>query len=77
MKTVSVREMKARWSAIERLVRRGEIVEVLNHGRPAVRIVPVRPRKISEWTDHLATAVTPVGRRSSEAVVRSDRDARG
>jgi len=76
MKTVSVREMKAHWSAIERQVQQGETFEVLNRGRPAARIVPPSPRKIVRWTDHLETAVEPGGQRSAEEIVRADRDDR-
>jgi prevent-host-death family protein len=44
MKTITVREMKARWSEVEAQVRNGETFEVVNRGRPTVRIVPTAPR---------------------------------
>ena len=75
MKTTSVREMKAHWADIEAQVRMGETFEVINRGRPTVRIVPARPRNILKWDDHLATAVPGRGR-SAAATVRADRDGR-
>ncbi|WP_035612021.1 type II toxin-antitoxin system prevent-host-death family antitoxin [Haloferula sp. BvORR071] len=68
MKTVSVREMKANWSEIERQVQQGETFEVLSHGKPSVRIVPATPRQVLKWDNHLATAVEAKGRSGSEAV---------
>lgn len=68
MKTVSVREMKANWSEIERQVQQGETFEVLSRGKPSVRIVPATPREILKWDNHLATAVKVAGRSGSEAV---------
>lgn len=75
MKTVSVREMKAQWAEIERQVARGETFEVLNRGKPSVRIVPARPRRVVKWEDHLATALKAKGLAGSEAV-RLDREGR-
>ncbi len=75
MKTISVREMKARWAEVEAQVRDGETFEVLNRGRPAALIVPATPRRILKWEDHLATAI-PTGGRSAEETVRGDRDER-
>ncbi len=75
MKTISVREMKAKWGAIEAAVRDGECFEVLNHGRPAARIVPARPRKVSRWENHLETAIEAPGH-SAEEIVRADREGR-
>lgn len=75
MKSISVREMKAHWSEIEAQVRRGETFEVLNRGKPTVRIIPAGPREVAIWDDHLATAIPSVGR-SAEQVVAADRDGR-
>ncbi len=75
MKTITVREMKARWAEVEAQVREGETFEVLNRGRPAALIVPVSPRKILKWEDHLATAIPGKGK-SAEETVRADRDER-
>ena len=75
MKTVSVREMKARWGAIEEAVRNGESFEVLNHGHPAARIIPAAPRKVARWDDHLKTAAKMRGR-TGEQAVQADRDGR-
>ena len=75
MKTITVREMKARWAEVEAQVREGETFEVLNRGRPAARIVPAIPRKVLRWEDHLATAIPATGR-SAEETVRADRDHR-
>jgi prevent-host-death family protein len=75
MKTISVREMKAQWSEVEARVRAGETIEVLNRGRPSVRIVPAAPRRILVWEDHLATAIPGSGR-SAEETVAADREGR-
>lgn len=68
MKVVSVREMKANWAEIERQVAAGETFEVLNRGKPSVRIVPAVPRKILKWDDHLATALQAPGKTGVETV---------
>ena len=75
MKTISIRELKAHWSEVERQVERGETFTVLNRGRPAAMITQPQPRSVMKWDDHLATAVT-VGGRSAEEVVRTDRESR-
>lgn len=75
MKTISVREMKANWSAVEAQVREGETFEVVNRGRPSVRISPALPRKILVWEDHLETAIPDAGR-SAEQTVAADREGR-
>jgi antitoxin (DNA-binding transcriptional repressor) of toxin-antitoxin stability system len=75
MKTISIREMKAHWSEVERQVALGETFTVLNHGRPAAMISQPQPRSVMKWDDHLATAVS-VGGRSAEEVVRTDREGR-
>jgi prevent-host-death family protein len=75
MKTVSVREMKANWSEIERQVAKGETFEVLNRGKPSVRIVPAKPRKILRWENHLDTAIRAKGKTGSETVLE-DREGR-
>lgn len=75
MKTITVREMKAHWAEVERQVQAGEILEVLNRGRPTVRIIPARPRRVLKWDDHLATAVKGGGK-SAEQTVSADRDGR-
>lgn len=76
MKTISVRQMKAEWSEIERQVSEGETFEVLNRGKPTVRIIPARPRKILKWDNHLQTAAQSAGRSGAETVWR-DREERG
>lgn len=75
MKTISVRELKARWAAVEEQVRAGETFEVLNRGKPTARIVPAVPRGIVQWEDHLATALPGRGH-TAEETVRADRDGR-
>jgi antitoxin (DNA-binding transcriptional repressor) of toxin-antitoxin stability system len=60
--------MKANWSEIERQVSRGEIFEILNRGRPSVRIIPAVPRKVLKWDNHLETALRAGGRTGAEAV---------
>ena len=76
MKTVSVREMKAKWSEIEKQVANGETFEVLNRGKPTVRLIPATPRKVIVWDDHLATAVKVQGS-SSEELIRANREGKG
>jgi prevent-host-death family protein len=75
MKTVSVREMKANWSEIERQVANGETFEVLNRGKPSVRIVPAKPRTVLKWDSHLATAINVSGKTGSETIM-NDREGR-
>ena len=75
MKTISVREMKAHWSEVAAQGRDGEIFEVVNRGRPTVRIVPAAPRRILGWEDHLATAI-PASGRSAEETIAADREGR-
>lgn len=75
MKTITVREMKAHWAEVESQVRAGETFEVVNRGRPTVRIIPAEPRRILKWDDHLATAL-PASGRSAEETVTADRDGR-
>ena len=75
MKTISVREMKALWAEVEARVRDGEVFEVMNRGRPTVRLVPAVPRKILRWDDLLSTAATGRGQ-SAEQTVQDDREGR-
>ncbi|TVP81103.1 MAG: hypothetical protein EA353_02200 [Puniceicoccaceae bacterium] len=75
MKSITVREMKAHWSAVESQVRDGETFEVLNRGKPTVRIVPAKPVSVLEWDDHLLTAAPGVGT-LSEDLVAEDRGGR-
>jgi len=75
MKQITVREMKAHWSEVEAQIRDGETFEVLNRGRPSVRILPAKPREVLKWEDHLATAAEGKGRSAAE-VVRADREGR-
>jgi len=75
MKTISIRELKAKWAAVEKRVQAGEEIEVCNRGKPVVRLVPVGPRVLSEWEDHLDTALPAKGR-SVEQTVAADREGR-
>lgn len=75
MKVVSVREMKANWSEIERQVANGETFEVLNRGKPSVRIIPATPRKVVMWDNHLATAIQSKGKTGSQTIAE-DREGR-
>jgi len=67
--------MKAHWASVEQQVRDGEVFEVLNRGKPTVRIIPARPRRLVKWESHLDTAVTGSGR-SAEETVSADREGR-
>lgn len=75
VKSISVREMKAHWARVEALVANGEVIEVLNRGKPTVRLVPAGGRKRVVWDDHLATAIKNAGV-SAEETVRRDREGR-
>lgn len=75
MKTISIRDLKAHWAQVEQQLRKGEVFEVLNRGRPAAMIVPPRPRAVLKWDDHLVTAVETTGK-PVEDLVRSDREGR-
>ncbi len=75
MKIISVREMKAQWSEVERQVRNGEVIEVHNRGKPTVRLVAADPRKVLVWDDHVATAIPAKGK-SAEDTVAADREGR-
>jgi antitoxin (DNA-binding transcriptional repressor) of toxin-antitoxin stability system len=75
MKTISVREMKAQWAEVERQVKRGVTFEVLNRGKPAVRIVPAQSRKIVAWPDFLGRAAKGKGKKGSDVVI-ADREGR-
>lgn len=65
---VSVWEMKANWSEIERQVAHGETFKVMNRGKPSVRIIPVAPRKILKWDDFLGTAIRTKGKTGEETI---------
>jgi len=75
MKSITVREMKAHWAEVEAQVRDGETFEVLNRGKPTVRIVPAKPAGILRWDDHLSTAAEGRGLLSEE-LVAEDRGGR-
>ena len=75
MKSITIRDMKAHWAAVEAQVRDGETFEVLNRGKPSVRIVPAKPAGILQWDDHLSTAAEGRGL-LSEALVAEDREER-
>ena len=74
MKTMTEREMKAHWSQVEELVANGEIIEVLNRGKPRFRLVPASGPQRVIWDDHLATAIPNKGTSAKETV---DRDREG
>lgn len=69
MISISVRELKARWSDIEKKLEHGETFQVLNRGKPTARILPAGPKKILNWPDHLATAVPNRGKSAAETVI--------
>ena len=75
MKSIIVREMKAHWAAVESQVRDGETFEVMNRGKPTVRIVPAKPAPVLAWEDHLLTAAPGVGT-LTEDLVAEDRGGR-
>lgn len=75
MKSVSVREMKANWSEIEEQVKNGETFEVLNRGKPTVRIIAAEPKKMIKWVDHLADAIKVEGETTTETLMR-DRESK-
>jgi antitoxin (DNA-binding transcriptional repressor) of toxin-antitoxin stability system len=67
--------MKAHWAEVEAQVSQGETFEVINRGRPTVRIIPAEGRRILKWDDHLATAIPTAGR-SAEETIDADREGR-
>ncbi len=69
MKSISVREMKANWAEIERQVANGETFEVLNRGKPSVRLTAARPRKVLKWRSHLEGAIKAKGKPGAETVL--------
>jgi antitoxin (DNA-binding transcriptional repressor) of toxin-antitoxin stability system len=69
MKRITVKELKANWSAIEAQVKAGETFEVLNRGRVAAHVVPPTPRHVLRWPDHVATAHENSGRKGSDIVM--------
>ncbi len=73
MNIISVREMKAQWSEIEKKVKQGETFQVVNRGKPTVKIVPADPQKLLKWPDHLKTAIPAKGH-TGEATVKTDRN---
>lgn len=75
MISISVRELKAHWSEIEKKLEHGESFQVLNRGKPTAKILPADPKKILNWPDHLATALPNKGISAAETVLedRGDR----
>ena len=75
MITISVRELKAHWSDIEKKLEHGETFQVQNRGKPTAKILPAEPKTILNWPDHLATAIPNKGRGAAETVIedRGDR----
>lgn len=75
MITISVRELKAHWSDIEKKLEHGETFQVLNRGKPTAKILPAEPKKILNWPDHLSTGITNRGKSAAETVLedRGDR----
>ena len=56
MKTATIRDAQHHFTALLRLVQRGEVVEILSRKTPVARIVPAKstigtPGKI-DWSDH-------------------------
>jgi prevent-host-death family protein len=56
MKTATIREAQHNFSALLRLVQRGEEIQVLSRKNPVARIVPVKPISSSSgkvnWAGH-------------------------
>ncbi len=75
MINISVRELKAHWSEIEKKLEHGETFQVLNRGRPTAQIIPSHPKTILNWPDQLSTAVPNRGKTAEETVLedRGDR----
>lgn len=72
---MSVREVKSMWPQVQRTVQQGEKILVLNHGKPAARILPPTLPTIENWDDHLATAIPNRGKSSLETI-NADRGGR-
>jgi len=69
MITISVRELKAHWSDIEKKLEHGETFQVLNRGKPTAKILPAEPKTILNWPDHLATGIPNRGKSASQIII--------
>lgn len=73
MKTMGVRDLKARLSEALAAVEGGEVIEVTNHGRTVARIVPTNRQPNSQ---EVADALDSIDRMAAEigkyAPVRTD-----
>lgn len=75
MRTMSIREMRAQLGRLgEVLESDGEVV-VTRHGRPIARLIPFDKPRRRPCHDELRAAMPRLAR-SSEELVRADRDAR-
>ena len=75
---MSVREAKARFSALVARAADGECITITSHGRPRARIAPISADENALRVDRAwlrSMTVRPRGRRSEE-IVRADRDSR-
>jgi len=61
--------MKNHRSKIESMVKQGQEFIVLNHGKPAARIISTEPRKVLVWPDHLKTALRVPGKNASDVII--------
>jgi prevent-host-death family protein len=56
MRTATIRDAQHHFSALIRLVQRGEEIEVLSRRVPVARIIPARPldfkSRAVDWSDH-------------------------
>jgi len=48
MKSIGIRELRQRASECLRLVRRGEIIQVTDRGRPVATLMPIRRKSVLE-----------------------------
>ena len=73
----TVRDAKARFSALLDRVATGEEIIVTSHGKPKAKIVPFEPATVLDIDLRWLKAM-PVGNRrtSSDALIRAERDER-
>lgn len=75
MKTLTIREMRQGYQALQDALEKEGEVTLTHHGKPFARVLPIEQRK--EIPSHAALRATmPFQEVPSEVLIREDRDAR-
>ncbi len=76
---ISVREAKAKFSALVERAAEGEEITITWHGQPRAKLVPVSAEGAVLHVDRAWLKAMPIRKRglNSEKLIRTDRDARG